>query len=314
MILRKIKLKLSWMWTDVRTQIGFPPKLIGKIGSVQVVVFHGICKDDEEYINGRFLKETVFGNLLVSIKENFNVISMSDFLAKKLDDTKLNVLLTFDDGYLNNKELALPICEELNIPITIFVCNRPFLWPDFFDILAKENPEFLRNLSRLFEETISFSIQEMKSWIINQSGESIAKINDYLEKEMTEEMGQNYSRFWKLLSDEDCAELSKNQLICFGNHTANHLDLTRLSNEEIDRELSGVDNRMKGNSNYNSKVFAYPYGHYSEDTISYLKENGYVQFGADGDPNSPKFLVDRLVINPYISLNNQLIAIANGKY
>jgi peptidoglycan/xylan/chitin deacetylase (PgdA/CDA1 family) len=64
-----------------------------------------------------------FKKQLTYIKSHYNVISLKqlidDLKNKTLKDKSL--VITFDDGYQDNFNNALPILEELNIPATIFV-------------------------------------------------------------------------------------------------------------------------------------------------------------------------------------------------
>ena len=63
------------------------------------------------------------------------------------------------------------------------------------------------------------------------------------------------------------------------NHTADHVDLTKLSAKEAYDEIDGcsawlIDNRFTRNLGY--KHFAYPEGAYNNDVINILKEQGFL--------------------------------------
>jgi len=78
------------------------------------------------------------------LSENYNVISLSkmvdDVKNKRLKDN--SVVVTFDDGYVDNYLNALEILEKYNVPATIFVTsgkvgdNTPFEWDtkNVFDV------------------------------------------------------------------------------------------------------------------------------------------------------------------------------------
>ena len=64
--------------------------------------------------------------------ENFDVIPINELeghLRSKSDEFK--VIITFDDGYIDNKLNAIPILEKYNIPATIYFVTR-FLENDSF--------------------------------------------------------------------------------------------------------------------------------------------------------------------------------------
>ena len=149
MIWQKIKYKLKWGLRDIQSFFGvsFSTKIID--GGVRVLCFHGVCRDEQSYINARFLKESHLKKLLIAIKNHFNIIDLETYLNGKYSQEKLNILLTFDDGYKNNKTLLLPIIEELKIPVTLFVLareNMP-LWPDLIDIIFDQQKQKMTKLS-----------------------------------------------------------------------------------------------------------------------------------------------------------------------
>ena len=55
--------------------------------------------------------------------ENFYVIKLSELInkIKKGEDVGNCVCLTFDDGYLDNIEIVLPLLKKYNFPATIFI-------------------------------------------------------------------------------------------------------------------------------------------------------------------------------------------------
>ncbi len=74
------------------------------------------------------------------IKSKFNVISLSQLVSDLENNTlrKNSICVTFDDGYIDNLTLALPILEKYEIPATVFVTagkigdEKPFYW-DIYD-------------------------------------------------------------------------------------------------------------------------------------------------------------------------------------
>ena len=55
------------------------------------------------------------------MKKNCNVISLSDYFEKKFDNKKINVAITFDDGYTNNLTEALPLLKKYNFRAVIYL-------------------------------------------------------------------------------------------------------------------------------------------------------------------------------------------------
>lgn len=95
---------------------------------VPILLYHHITNDSfsaEESIS--LISPSDFRLHMTAIKANFNPISLRlycDYV--KCDDGSITlpknpIIVTFDDGYLSNYEIAYPILKELNIPATIFV-------------------------------------------------------------------------------------------------------------------------------------------------------------------------------------------------
>ncbi|MFO1313547.1 MAG: polysaccharide deacetylase family protein [Burkholderiales bacterium] len=65
----------------------------------------------------------VFAANLEFLKHHTNVVSFDDFMAGRLSDSLLNIVLTFDDGYRSWVTGALPILNRLKLPATFFICS-----------------------------------------------------------------------------------------------------------------------------------------------------------------------------------------------
>ena len=63
-----------------------------------------------------------FGGKLRRLAREHNVVSLADALERKgLDERRLNVALTFDDGFEEHLTVAIPVLRELGLPATFFV-------------------------------------------------------------------------------------------------------------------------------------------------------------------------------------------------
>ncbi|MEK8130126.1 polysaccharide deacetylase family protein [Paenibacillus filicis] len=67
-------------------------------------------------------------------REGYTPLTLSDFmlvLEHKLEKPDKPVLLTFDDGYMDNYELAMPILQRYNFPATLFMSPGSVGQPDY---------------------------------------------------------------------------------------------------------------------------------------------------------------------------------------
>lgn len=315
MIVRKINLKLKWLFYDLVAFLGAKPNLNKRKGEVQFLCFHGVCNDDDKYINGRFYKESLLKELLFRIKKESNIISLDDYLNQKINREKLNVVLTFDDGYKNNLTHMFPIIEELGIPVTVFVTakGKTPLWQDILDIIS-ENSISLKKLEFEFPEIKGKTNAELKRWLISQSSDVVDGVSGILEQ-IAEKLLSEKQNFCELLSKEELKTFNENHLVSIANHSANHYNFNTLTKEKMREEFQQCENYLKEIGSVSSSVFAYPFGIYNSETIETLNALGArIQFSTDEITSKSKGVVARLVINPFISVQNQLRAISNGKY
>ena len=74
-----------------------------------------------------------FREQLLFIKNNYEIFRFEDDYVKRNQPA---IIITFDDGYADNYQNALPILEELEIPATFFITtgridsDREFWWDD----------------------------------------------------------------------------------------------------------------------------------------------------------------------------------------
>lgn len=316
MTVKGIKLRLKWALLSVVDLLGFPFKPEGRKGEVQIVCFHGICADTDALINGRFYHATAFRNLLLEIQQHFHIISLDDFSANRLNPDKLNVLITFDDGYRNNLALALPVIEELQIPVTVFVTGRTDLplWTDLFDIATAHPSESEVILNDILTFSGVKTVKELKAWIPLQPKEIVLEINRKLN-ELPGTLLDKTRIFWELLSDDELRTLQTHSLVSLANHSANHWSFVTLSDEEMAQEIKGVQTRLSTIGSKYGSVFAYPFGHHNSATITCLTALGIEQqyLTESGIIEVPD-LFKRMTVNPFISTGNMLRIIQKGTF
>jgi len=124
----------------------------------------------------------------------FNPLSLSDVIAR-LDSNDLPeraVCVTFDDGYANNAECALPVLQRWNIPATVFIStgflNGGLMWNDAVieALRIAGSGEFdLRSLGLATYDLADFQhrrqaagqiIREIKHWPPHKRAEAIRVI------------------------------------------------------------------------------------------------------------------------------------------
>lgn len=93
-----------------------------------ILLYHGITKQKKftgiQNYNGKHLYLGEFEKQMKWIKDNCNIVSMDDVIKhhkKNVPYLKGSVAITFDDGYKNVYDNAIPILKELNILTTFYI-------------------------------------------------------------------------------------------------------------------------------------------------------------------------------------------------
>jgi peptidoglycan/xylan/chitin deacetylase (PgdA/CDA1 family) len=95
-----------------------------------VATFHRVLAPGDPRCDGAIpewtLAETVFEECLAFFERHYTVVSLYDVLAALRGDRALpprSLLLTFDDGYADNIDYALPVLRRHGLPAVVFVIS-----------------------------------------------------------------------------------------------------------------------------------------------------------------------------------------------
>ena len=94
---------------------------------VAVLGYHGITNDPNINNDMKLYVKKFEKQMAYLKKHNYKTLTLEEmkcYMDKKCKIKKNTVLLTFDDGYLNNLEYALPILKKYNFNAVIFVIGK----------------------------------------------------------------------------------------------------------------------------------------------------------------------------------------------
>lgn len=319
--LKKIKLK----YTDYLYKVG-AKKIKINFFEPRILLYHGVTADARSDINARFISTELFEKQLKYFKSHFNIVPLCQLNEANESDKKPRIALSFDDGYENNFKEVLPILEKYEAPATIFitaiqVAKYDFLWADLLDLHRLRGPSefkfegltYKRKKHEFTSQTETLkSVLKASNWSTKEKFISrILKSNQFIED-------KNLFPYFKLLSPQQIKGLSKSNYIELGSHGVYHNCLDMITEEEAIIEMQKSKDYLEQIIGKEVALFAYPDGRYNNKLIELAEKVGYkkqyvVDYNKPEDRKDNR-IQNRFGINPYISFNNQIQAIINGKY
>jgi peptidoglycan/xylan/chitin deacetylase (PgdA/CDA1 family) len=295
-------------------------------GLGQILMFHRVLPDSNKLRVHNHKSLEITPQKLESIiqfylKSGFKFISIEElrnFNAFKNEDKF--VILTFDDGYVDNLTYAYPIFKRYNIPFTIYVATslpdgNALLWWYLLEDLVVEHSSielFIDGKTHIFpsktikEKEISFI--RIRAYFAKADKNQLKNLSNNLFGKYSissESKTRSLSLTWDQLR-----ELNKDPLVTIGSHTVNHLPLASLSYEDSKYEITQSKHILESELSIEIRHFCYPIGSYSHKEIKIVGESGYKTATTinmsnifEGNFNYP-FSLPRIMVN---SLTDQKI-------
>ena len=323
----RIKYRLGLLYKIVLFKLGFGKLLLKNRYGERILVYHGIDTIGETRFNSRFISKIFFEEFIKYITTHYNVISLDDFYNKKFKKNTLNIAITFDDGYLNNYKYALPILEKYNVPACFYITTiqdkAPYLWPDFLDLVS-----YHTNKTEILFEGKTYKKNNKNEFISNGiSLKNISKSLPYNTIEIIYSIfkddwkalpPENFEDYWKLMNVQQIKQIANHPLFTIGAHGETHSSLITITLEAAKREILVSKQNLETICGQTITEFAFPFGYYNTELANYCHEIGFkrlllVDYNTTEDAKNEAWK-NRFVMNPYISIEQQLACLLKGSY
>ncbi len=301
----------------------------GAKGGVRIITYHGICQNDPLRFNASFTDARTLEKHLRFYNQHFNIISLDDYLAGNIRKDRFNVCLTFDDGHHNNLKYALPLLEQYKAPATFFItgirqAGYDVLWNDFLAVFSRSGPD------RITYKGEPFRKNRWNHYISTTDGHLLRdqiRAGDFsLKTEMFQLLdpagdfqlkNAAYEDYWLQMTPDEIASLSGSPYARIGAHSLYHNDLTKVPAESLAIDFTTCKRFLENTIQKAVTTFAFPYGTYAPSVTDAGLAAGFTHFFAlehlFAEENST-LISERLVVNPYISIINQMLATISGHY
>ncbi len=149
---------------------------------IPVLMYHNIADSYPQGSEGANITPKLFEEHMLGILERgYTPIQVSDYYNSVERDKELPenpIIITFDDGYLSNYEIAYPILKKLNIPATIFVVTSTVGAKPEGGLVS--TPHFTWAQAREMQESGLIDIQSHSHTHKNMTAISVAQLQEEL--------------------------------------------------------------------------------------------------------------------------------------
>ncbi|HKP97239.1 MAG TPA: polysaccharide deacetylase family protein [Fibrobacteria bacterium] len=259
-----------------------------RIPRFQILVYHRVLPDNDPFAMSP-VSVSAFDRQMALLGSRFRVVSL-DQLTDELDAESLKpgtVCVTFDDGYRDNHDHAMPVLLKYGIPATIFLATGLIgtgesSWYDKVLAILRETragsldfaPAGLRSADLARPETRSALAHRLLEWL---KGFAPAERDDHI-RDLGKSLGCGPEAASKAMLDWDLVRAMHAKGIAFGAHTVNHPILAKVGEAEMDAEIGASKAAIEKELQRETRHFAYPNGRrgdYNADTIRLLKKHRF---------------------------------------
>lgn len=264
------------------------------------------------------LTSEVFSALLDYLKENFQLISVNQFLnglAANKTTSKPACMITFDDGWGDNYNNAFPLLKARDIPATIFLATgyidaKETFWVEQVLFACRDKERRKQVTSRVAALLSRNGCDDLHSMI-----ESLKRVHSQQRQQIldqtllpNEKTGSPTDGF---LTWQQVREMDRHG-IHFGTHTVTHPLLTYEDSATVESELKESQRQLERQLNKTPVAFAYPNGECDSRVSAFVQQAGYKcafttqrgWYGLGGD----RFTIRRIL------LHDGNVAGADGKF
>lgn len=289
-----------------------------------ILLYHGVLPDDFQTgisnSSGKHIKRQQFREQMEWLSKNHSIISMNELRQAYLGNGNIPedaVAINFDDGFLNNYQVAWPILEEFQVAATIylatgFIGTHQMIWSDRLEaalintaqptITSEKDGEHTQWRLGSASDRLA-ALAGIKSFCKTISNEEKDKVVVSVEEQARLKPDDN-DLLYGFMNWDHIRQMDASPLIEFGGHTVDHVSLGLVSIDEMQRQIDLSLNTISEELGKECRHFSYPEGQahdFNQDVIGHLKRrnivispsaiNGYNDF-----PDTNPFYIRRIMV------------------
>lgn len=274
---------LTWRWR--------------KPGSLVVLMYHRVLPKDSPVRKseqpGMYVSPETLDLHLTELKRYFELVHLDEWLRRAKQGAslpKLACAITFDDGWRDNYEYALPVLVKHEAPATVFLVSSFIgtsyrFWPNRLMSLLQhsfaepDSVAFPGALRRIVEPVLlrargrgALTADDTDQVVQAAKGFDegvIRELVDMAEKECSE-----ISNTADIVNREQIARMAATGLVRYGSHTVTHFRLGgAISPQDLEREIVDSRRHLQEFSSQTIELFCYPNGETSPAAIDLVRQH-----------------------------------------
>jgi peptidoglycan/xylan/chitin deacetylase (PgdA/CDA1 family) len=272
---RKAMLR-AWRWG--RSRAGARAAILG---------YHRIAEEAWDPFD-LCLRPEWFAEHLEVLRERALPVGLGE-LARTLRNGELPeraVVVTFDDGYLNNLDVVKPLLERFEIPATLFVVSaargREFWWDELSRLMHPD---------RRWESAPRLTVEPgAEPWVppaeVDRREAAVmlarrlralpaGRIREVLCDLRRQVSRDDGSATHRCMNDDELRRIASGGLVEIGSHTCDHPPLAGRPEAEQRREVAESKASLEASTGSEVRSFSYPNGSRDALTRALVREAGY---------------------------------------
>ena len=261
-------------------------------GQLLILNYHRVLRRDFAELDtvepGMFVFEDTFRKHLVEALCHFDVVDLGKWVAGSATaGDRPAFAVTFDDGWKDNHDVALPVLRDLGIPATVFVVSefagtdRSF-WPE----------RLARRLKHL--EAVHLGENAWLKSLVQQAGlpsgaptpEQISRVIALAKKRPDEAIVAELDSIDSiagppqaagdrdLASWEELKGMVESGFVSLGSHTRGHVRmLPKLATRDVEYQIAGSREDIEQRAGHRPTLFCFPNGDVSPEALRVVKRN-----------------------------------------
>jgi len=252
--------------------------MLAKNNDLVVLTFHRVSDDVDQMWPPMPIES--FRSLMEKLVKMFQIIDINNITKLPDDPGQPFMVVTFDDGYSDFIENAVPILLDLGIPACQSVCpslidRKTPPWTQVFSLcLTSCEDKYLK-----LPDGSNFKIsQPVSQKVFLELCDRLYLVDDEIRKEWLDNLATNLNvtfDLYSMMTWDDIRSCIKNGF-SIGSHSYTHRNLSKIEDSELlEVEISYSRQRILEETGIAPSVFAFPNGLYNESSLKVVEKSGY---------------------------------------